>query len=210
MPSLQTGMHFAYALMIIGVIFSFVLSRNKKKDMRRHVDAFAIPFCRLSNHISPTAPEEHLLVEELPDGGVRPLPAEEQPKAIRQVLRRGNSEFSAKLYAKMQTAFQALDKEAGRNRRDQEQFGNVIYGLLEMTHTFLAGCEDLSTIDTKEKQQQFESFLQDQVDHRMTLLRRIRGETADEYRELNKAYAAQMEAREKQEAQARAPKARKA
>ena len=62
-----------------------------------------------------------------------------------------------------------------------------------MTHTFLTGCENLAVLDTESKLEEFNSFLNDQVQHRMTLLRLINGSLADEYRELNKVYAAEME-----------------
>ena len=48
--------HLAYAVMMVGVIFSFVLSKNVKKDMRGSSDDFAIPFVKLSNYICSTPP----------------------------------------------------------------------------------------------------------------------------------------------------------
>ena len=71
--------------------------------------------------------------------------------------------------------------------------------ILLLTHTFLTGCEDVRRMDTTEKVEQFESFLQEQVKYRMILLRRISGGSAEEYRELNRVYAREMEMLEKKE-----------
>ena len=56
---------------------TFILSRNKSKETRKVADAFAFPFVKLSNYISPTAPAARLAVEELGDGKVRALPVEQ-------------------------------------------------------------------------------------------------------------------------------------
>lgn len=195
--------HLAYGVMIIGIIFCFVASRNLNKDMRKAVDEFALPFVRLSNYISPTPPAGGLLVEELGNGRVRALPVEEQPEGMRVIIKRANADKSVKLFEELVTAADEVGRQAGINRTKKTQFAQPIDGLLQMTHTFLAGCEDLSTIDTVEKKKQFDSYLLEQVDHRMTLLCRIRGITGDEYRKYNKVYAAEMEAREKAEEEAR-------
>ena len=72
-----------------------------------------------------------------------------------------------------------------------------------MAHTFLVGCESLDTIDTLEKKQAFDSFLLEQPKHRMMLLKRISGAKGDEFRKLNRNYAAQMEQMEAEELAAR-------
>lgn len=74
-----SGIHLAYGVMVIGIIFCFVISRNQKKEMRKAVDAFAFPFVRISNYISPTVPENHLAVEKQENGVIRVLPPEQQP-----------------------------------------------------------------------------------------------------------------------------------
>lgn len=195
--------HLAYAVMIIGVIFCFVASRNQNKDIRKAVDAFALPFVRLSNYISPTPPAEGLRVAQTGDGKVRVLPPEQQPENICNVMRRANKDKSVKLFADMVEAADEVAQQAGINRTRKSQFAQPVHDILHMTHTFLVGCEDPATIDTEEKKKQFDSFLMEQVDHRMVLLHRIRGITADEYRELNKVYAKEMEAREQAEQKAR-------
>ena len=87
----------------------------------------------------------------------------------------------------------ALKKAAGKNRRKCYQFADPVARILYITHTFLTGCENLTVIDTESKLEEFNSFLNNQVEHRMTLLRLINGSLADEYRELNTVYAAEME-----------------
>ena len=65
------------------------------------------------------------------------------------------------------------------------------------------GCENLDTITTQEQREQFDSYLQDQVKHRMVLLKRIQGISGDEYAKLNKVYAAEMEKAEQEELEAK-------
>ena len=188
-----SGIHLAYGVMVIGIIFCFVISRNQKKEMRKAVDAFAFPFVRISNYISPTAPENHLAVEKQENGVIRVLPPEQQPGAIRAIMKRANEETPVKLFAEMADAADEVKRLAGINRTRKAQFADPVEEILLLTHTFLTGCEDVRRMDTTEKVEQFESFLQKQVKYRMILLRRISGGSAEEYRELNRVYAREME-----------------
>lgn len=194
-----SGIHLAYGVMVIGIIFCFVISRNQKKEMRKAVDAFAFPFVRISNYISPTAPENHLAVEKQENGVIRVLPPEQQPGAIRAIMKRANEETPVKLFAEMADAADEVKRLAGINRTRKAQFADPVEEILLLTHTFLTGCEDVRRMDTTEKVEQFESFLQKQVKYRMILLRRISGGSAEEYRELNRVYAREMEMLEKKE-----------
>ena len=194
-----SGLHLAYGVMVIGSIFCFVISRNQKKEMRKAVDAFAFPFVRISNYISPTAPENHLAVEKQENGVIRVLPPEQQPGAIRAIMKRANEETPVKLFAEMADAADEVKRLAGINRTRKAQFADPVEEILLLTHTFLTGCEDVRRMDTTEKVEQFESFLQKQVKYRMILLRRISGGSAEEYRELNRVYAREMEMLEKKE-----------
>lgn len=195
--------HLAYAVMVFGVVMTFIFTRNKKQDTRKAADAFAFPFVRLSNYISPTAPGARLAVEELGDGRVRALPLEEQPEPIRFIIKRANTQKSVELFAELVEAEERVAKETRRSRFEKREFLVPINGLLMMTHTFLVGCENLETVNTQERREQFDSYLQDQVQHRMTLLKRIQGISGDEYRKLNKAYAAEMEKLEREEQEAK-------
>lgn len=195
--------HLAYAVMVFGCVMTFVLSRNKKKDVRKACDAFAFPFVKLSNYVSPTAPGVRLAVEELGDGRVRALPLEEQPETIRFIAKRANTQKSVDLFAELVAAEEMVAKAAGRSRFDKREFLLPINQLLMMTHTFLVGCENLATITTQEQREQFDSYLQEQVKHRMVLLKRIQGFSGDEYRKLNKVYAEEMEKVEREEQEAR-------
>ena len=194
-----SGIHLAYGVMVIGIIFCFVISQNQKKEMRKAVDAFAFPFVRISNYISPTVPENHLAVEKQENGEIRVLPPEQQPGAIRAIMKRANEETPVKLFAEMADAADEVKRLAGINRTRKAQFADPVEEILLLTHTFLTGCEDVRRMDTTEKVEQFESFLQEQVKYRMILLRRISGGSAEEYRELNRVYAREMEMLEKKE-----------
>ena len=195
--------HLAYAVMVFGVVMTFIFSRNKKKETRAAADAFAFPFAKLSNYISPTAPAARLAVEELGDGKVRALPLEQQPEPIRFIIKRANTQKSVDLFAELVAAEDEVAKQTRRSRFEKREFLLPINELLMMTHTFLVGCENLETVCTEERRQQFDSYLQDQVKHRMVLLKRIQGISGDEYRKLNKVYAAEMEKMEQEELEAK-------
>ena len=190
--------HLAFAVMIIGVIFTFVLSKKEIKQLRSLTDSFAIPFVKLSNYIAPQKPASSLLTEKTESGSIRPLPVEGQSKEIREIIKRaGNTKV--KLFREMVEAEDALKEAAGKNRRKCYQFADPVARILYMTHTFLTGCENLALIDTESKLDEFNSFLNEQVQHRMTLLRLISGSLAEEYRTLNRVYAAEMEQIEREQ-----------
>lgn len=193
----------AYIIMIAGIVLCFVFSRNHQRDLRKAANEFAFAFVRLSNFISPKPPKSGLLFEDLPDGRVRVLPAQEQSKAIRAVLERANSPEAVQLFAQLDAAADLVCKRANLNRTQRSQFMEPIDRLLLLTHTFLVGCEDLGSIDTMEKKAAFDSFLMEQPAHRMVLIKRISGDKADEYRELNRRYAQEMEQIEAEEAKLR-------
>lgn len=185
--------HLAFAVMIIGVVFTFVLSKQEIKRLRTLTDAFAIPFVKLSNYIAPQKPVSVLVIEKPESGGIKPLPMEEQSKEMQGIFKRAGNNKAVKLFREMVEAEDALKKAAGKNRRKCYQFADPVARILYITHTFLTGCENLTVIDTESKLEEFNSFLNNQVEHRMTLLRLINGSLADEYRELNTVYAAEME-----------------
>lgn len=205
--------YLAYGVMIVGMMFCFVLSRRRKKDIRKECDGFVFPFVSLSNYVCPNTLAEELAVETTEEGAVRALPLERQPEAIRFVAKRANADKSVKLFAQMVSAADRVTKAAGVNRTQKLQFSEPINEILTMTHTFLEGCEDMRTIDSMEKKRAFDSFTREQVQHRMMLLKRISGAASDDYRKQNHNYAAEMEAIERAEDEARrnrnAPKAKK-
>lgn len=189
----------AYGVMIVGIILCFVFSRNHEKDVRRAATQFAFAFAKLSNFISPKPPKEGLLVRELPGGGVSPLPLEEQPEAIRRVVERANASQSVNRFAELDAAAEQVSRRVSANRTHKTQFQAPIDRLLLLAQNFLRGCEDLSYIDSQERKADFDSFLMEQPAHRMVLLKRISGESAEEYRKLNKRYADEMERMEAEE-----------
>ena len=185
--------HFAFAVMIIGIVFTFVLSKKEIKRLRTLADAFAIPFVKLSNYVMPQKAVSVLLIEKTETGNIKPLPIEEQSKEMQDIIKRAGNNKAVKLFQEMVEAEDTLKKAAGKNRRKCYQFADPVARILYMTHTFLTGCENLAVINTENKLEEFNGFLHEQVQHRMTLLRLINGSLADEYRQLNKVYAAEME-----------------
>ena len=95
-------------------------------------DAFAFPFAKLSNYISPTAPAARLAVEELGDGKVRALPLEEQPETIRFIVKRANTQKSVDLFAELVAAEDEVAKQTRRSRFEKRAqiAGGVILILL--------------------------------------------------------------------------------
>ena len=88
--------HLAFAVMIIGVVFTFVLSKQEIKRLRTLTDAFAIPFVKLSNYIAPQKPVSVLVIEKLESGGIKPLPTEEQSREMQGIFKRaGNNKTVA-------------------------------------------------------------------------------------------------------------------
>lgn len=201
--------HLAFGVMMVGMLFCFILSKRQTKDMRKECDKFAFPFVKLSNYICPTTSSLSLQVEDLGNGAVRALPFEQQPEGLQFIMQRANADRSVRLFGELSEAADGITRAAGINRTRQEQFKNPIDQLLMMTHTFLCGCEDLTTIDTMEKKQAFDSYLQEQVAHRMVLLRRISGEKSNEFRTLNHNYTRQMEQIEKEEMEEKMRRGRK-
>ena len=199
----------AYAVMIIGVVFTFLFTRQKGTDLRKVSNEFVFPFVELSNYICPKVPEKHLLYKEK-DGKVIPLPMEEQPGEIRGIMTRANEDKPVELFAKMVDSSNKLDEEAGINRTNKTQFADPIRETLLMTQVFLQGCENPSTIDTKAKLEQFESFLYEQVKHRMMLMRRISGDEAEHYRQMNTLYSREMEEIEREEMEKKTRSGKKA
>ena len=195
--------HLAYGVMIAGIILCFLFSRNHQRDLRKAANEFAFTFVKLSNYISPKPPRAQLQVEALPDGKIRPLPVQQQPEAIRKIFERANAPESVELFAQLDAAAELVSKRASINRTHKAQFQAPVDQLLLMTHTFLVGCENLETIDTPEKKAAFDSFLMEQPQHRMLLIKRITGDMAEDYRTLNKRYASEMERIEAQERQTR-------
>ena len=193
----------AYGVMIVGIILCFVFSRNHEKDVRKAATQFAFAFAKLSNFISPKPPKEGLLAQELPGGGVRALPLEEQPEAIRRIVERANASQSVNLFAELDAAAALVSQRVSANRTHKTQFQAPIDRLLLLAQTFLRGCEDLSYIDSQERKEAFDSFLMEQPEHRMVLIKRISGESAEEYRKLNKRYADAMERIEAEELEAK-------
>lgn len=189
----------AYGVMIVGIILCFVFTRNRQRGLREAANDFAFVFVKLSNYISSRPPKAELLTEALPDGRLRALPVERQPEAIQTIIRRAGSAKSVKLFAQLSSAAETVASRANINRTDKAQFVAPIDELLLLAHTFLVGCENLETIDTPEKKAAFDSFLMEQPKHRMMLLKRITGDAADKYRELNKQYAQEMEQMEAEE-----------
>lgn len=183
----------AYGVMIVGIILCFIFTRNRQRGLREAANDFAFVFVKLSNYISSRPPKAELLTEVLPDGRLHALPVEQQPEAIQAIIKRAGSSKSVKLFAQLSSAAEIVANRANINRTAKAQFLAPVDELLLLTHTFLVGCENLETIDTPEKKAAFDSFLMEQPKHRMVLLKRITGDKADEYRQLNKQYAPEME-----------------
>ncbi len=195
--------HLAYGIMVVGIIFTFVLSRRKKGDLRTTAGEFVIPFVKLSNFICPKVPKNHLQVKEETDGKIRVLPEEQQSGEIRAMLTRANDDTSVKLFAEMAEGANKVRDMAGINRRDKYQFVEPIDEMLNLTHNFVLCCEDLSRLDTKEKLKLFESYIYEQPKHRYLLMKRLPGSMNRQYQELNTEYADEMEKIELAEYEAR-------
>jgi len=179
---------FLYVIMIVAIFFSFMLSKKRLKEMRFRADKFAMAYLKLSNYISPEPPRKQLSVERFGESGVRPMPLEQQPEELRFILRRGNTEQAEELYREMDEAAADIERHCLRSRGLQVQFAQPIGELCVITRTFLDACIDLNSIDDRRKENIFYNFLNDQLKHRLVLLRRVSKESSEEFFALNKNY----------------------
>ncbi len=193
----------AYGIMIVGAILCFAFSKNHQRDLRRAANEFALAFVKLSNFVCPKPPREGLRVRALPGGGVEALPLAEQPEGIRRLAERANAPEAVELFAQADAAAALVSRRSSFNRTQRAQFQEPVDRLLLLAQTFLRGCENLGTVNTEQRRADFDSFLFEQPQHRMVLIKRITGDLADEYRSLNKRYAAEMERIEAEEQEAR-------
>ena len=75
-----------------------------------------------------------------------------------------------------------------KHRRNRELFADPIRQICYLTSVFLEGCADPKAISDQNRINAFESFYTDQLKHRATLLKRIAGENAESFLELNMDY----------------------
>lgn len=177
-----------YVLMLVAIFFCFMLSKGQMKEMRFRVDKFAMAYLKLSNYASPEPPRKKLSVEYLSDKAVQALPLEQQPEEIRFILRRGGTEMAENLYKEIEEYADSIVAHSRRSRGLQIQFARPITDLCFAAYVFVKGSKDLSTIDTTEKEAAFNSFLNNQLKHRLALLKRISKEASEEFYSLNKNY----------------------
>lgn len=194
--------HLAYGVMVVGIVFTFIFSRRKKGDLRTVSAGFVIPFVQLSNYICPRVPKSHLQVKKLENGKIMALPKEQQPGEIRAMLQRANEDTSVKLFAKLAEGAAKVQDKAGIDRKEKAHFAEPIEEMLQLTHNFVLCCEDLTRLDSKEKLEQFESYIYEQPKHRYMLMKRLPGTMNDKYSQLNTEYGDEMEELEKAEFEA--------
>lgn len=177
-----------YIVMIAAIVLCFYFSRKQQHGLREAVDRFAFAYVKISNHVSARPPAAELAVERGEGDAVRPLPLREQPEAIRTVIERASGGKVVKLYDEMMDAMLEIENRCGRHRRMNSQFREPIAALFHKARTFLTASEHLENIRTAADKQAFDSFLRDQGDDRMVLLRRITGGAGEQFSGLSKHY----------------------
>ncbi|GKH48883.1 hypothetical protein [Anaerotruncus massiliensis (ex Togo et al. 2019)] len=177
-----------YIVMIAAIVLCFYFSRKQQHGLREAVDRFAFAYVKISNHVSARPPAAELAVERGEGDAVRPLPLREQPEAIRTVIERASGGKVVKLYDEMMDAMLEIENRCGRHRRMNSQFREPIAALFHKARTFLTASEHLENIRTAADKQAFDSFLRDQGDDRMVLLRRITGGAGEQFSALSKHY----------------------
>lgn len=177
-----------YAVMIVAIVLCFYFSKKQQHGLREAVDRFAFAYVKISNHVSARPPAAELAVERGEGDAVRPLPLGEQPEAIRAAIERASGGKVVKLYDEMMDAMLEIENRCGRHRRMNSQFREPIAALFLKARTFLTASEHLENIRTLADKQAFDSFLRDQGDDRMVLLRRITGGAGEQFSSLSKHY----------------------
>ena len=94
----------------------------------------------------------------------------------------------AELYGEMEEASAELCYRCRSHRRNRELFADPIRQICYVTNVFLEGCADPKTISDQNRINAFESFYTEQLKHRATLLKRIAGENAEPFLDLNADY----------------------
>ena len=177
-----------YIVMIAAIVLCFYFSRKQQHGLREAVDRFAFAYVKISNHVSARPPAAELAVERGEGDAVRPLPLGEQPEAIRAAIERASGGKVVKLYDEMMDAMLEIENRCGRHRRMNSQFREPIAALFHKARTFLTASEHLENIRTAADKQALDSFLRDQGDDRMVLLRRITGGAGEQFSALSKHY----------------------
>ncbi len=188
-----------YAVMAGAIIVVFILSKRGEKELRFKVDRFAAAFLGLSNYVSPAPPRRKLAVRRS-GSKVEPLPLQQQPEELRFILGRGRTGQTEELCREMESAAVDIKWHSRRNRRLREQFSEPVEKLYYLAHTFQSASLELNAIDDTNKENAFNSFLEDQLQHRMLLLRRISREFNAEFLGLNRKYDLESAERAEKEA----------
>ena len=185
---MENFIRIGYIVMIAAIVLCFYFSRKQQHGLREAVDRFAFAYVKISNHVSARPPAAELAVERGEGDAVRPLPLGEQPEAIRAAIERASGGKVVKLYDEMMDAMLEIENRCGRHRRMNSQFREPIAALFHKARTFLTASEHLENIRTAADKQAFDSFLRDQGDDRMVLLRRITGGAGEQFSALSKHY----------------------
>ena len=178
-----------YAVMVFAIIMCFIFSKRGEKEMRHMIDRFAQAFCKLSNYVLPggRAPKA-VLATQKKAGVMQALPVSEQPEELQKLMKRGTTRHLAELYGEMEEASAELCYRCRSHRRNRELFADPIRQICYVTNVFLEGCADPKTISDQNRINAFESFYTEQLKHRATLLKRIAGENAEPFLDLNADY----------------------
>ncbi|HIV17551.1 MAG TPA: hypothetical protein IAB17_06130 [Candidatus Alectryocaccobium stercorigallinarum] len=185
----------AYVVMVVGILFFFIYNKKKTREIRLLCNGFAGEFAKLSNNIIGGKRGIELRYHSTGGGG-RVKADERQSEKLTSMMKRALEPVCVEGYAKLLDYAEQIDHRTYRSKTHRQQFNKPVDDIYNMTYVFLNGCQDISTVDTKEKAEQFNSFINDQVKHRMTLLRLISGDYGDEYRKLNTWYYDEMVAEE--------------
>ncbi len=186
---MQWVIRVGYAVMIFAIIMCFIFSKRGEKEMRHMIDRFAQAFCKLSNYVLPggRAPKA-VLATQKKAGVMQALPVSEQPEELQKLMKRGTTRHLAELYGEMEEASAELCYRCRSHRRNRELFADPIRQICYVTNVFLEGCADPKTISDQNRINAFESFYTEQLKHRATLLKRIAGENAEPFLDLNADY----------------------
>lgn len=195
----------AYCVMVAGIVFFFIYNKKKTREIRLICNGFAEEFAKLSNNIIGGKRDVTLRYQPVGNSG-SVKPDEKQSEKLNGMMKRALEPVCVEGYARLLDYAEKIDHRTFRSKTHRQQFYKPTDDIYNITYTFLNGCQDISTIDTQEKAEQFNSFLNDQVKHRMALLRLISGDFADKYRNLNAYYADKMVAIEREQAEQRMKK----
>ncbi len=167
---MDTNYLIVYGLMILFVGASFVISSRQHQRLRQICDPFGLAFTEAAVHaIGQTAPDYRLKCGE---HGL-PLPINQQPAAVQQVLARGADDYCKERHETMLRVLTHLRDACGSNKRHTKVYADTLEEIYRVNRVFFEACRDLSLLSTEDDCTAFSQYLENQAYIRDNIAKRM-------------------------------------